>query len=315
MSGAAFLRALGRVLAGSLLLLALAALFAWWLFPGDFVRQLPERALNRALPRWQWQVGAARWRWPGWLELRQIRAQGHGGGDLIVERLSLQPEWSSFLRGRQWRLAFAAELAGGTVTGRASAHGDSALSCSAEVQSLDLAGQPWLGRMLGRELKGRLSGTLAAQFEMRSGLLSALEGRLSAQDGAIPLRHPVLGHEVLPYARISTRLRQDGRQLVLTSGTLESPLGQGSFAGAVTLAWPAAASRISMQGQLKARPELFARVREQPEWQVMRLEAGSRPLAVMLSGTLADPALAFSPLEPAPAAPASLQSEAQGTKP
>ena len=76
------------------------------------------------------------------------------------------------------------------MTGRASAHGDSALSCSAEVQSLDLAGQPWLGRMLGRELRGRLSGTLAAQFEMRSGLLSALEGRLSAQDGAIPLTRP-----------------------------------------------------------------------------------------------------------------------------
>lgn len=120
-----------------------------------------------------------------------------------------------------------------------------------------------------------------------------LQASLRIADGLIPLRKPVLEHEQLPFAHLSLQLAQEGQNLMLKNGKLDSPLCLGEFAGQVALARPMAASAVAGRGTLQARPALFEHVRDQQDLQALRLQAARGPLVAMLSGSLHDPALAF----------------------
>lgn len=314
-------------LGAGVLVLGLLIFFAWLLFPRDFVRQMPEKALNQALPQWHWQVGAVQYEPPLALQLAQLEARPRhvspqAALPIQIDRLTLQPDWLYLLRRQEWRGIFTAGLAGGTIDGELSLltdKGQQSLALAAEIDALNLAALPWLKQMLDREVQGRLSGKGEARLDVRSGMPADVQARFASFEvaaGVIPLRNPVLGHGQLPFSRLSLELEQQGQNLILKNGMLDSPLGKGEFAGQVRLARPMASSSISVRGVLQASPELFSHVRDQQELQALRLQAARGPLAVSLSGSLNDPALAFEreamPVNPpTPLSP----SEAQGSAP
>ena len=97
--------------------LALLLFFAWLLFPTDFVRHLPEKALSRVLPQWQWQIGSVHYGWPLALRLEQVEARSPGRGAepveaLFIDSLTFWPDLFLYMREQEWRGTFAAELAG-----------------------------------------------------------------------------------------------------------------------------------------------------------------------------------------------------------
>ena len=284
---------------GLLLALLLAALFAWQLFPRDFFGGLPERLLNRALPGYQWRVDAAQYAWPGVVRLKSVQATPPGLGESTrLDSLELRPDWQTILKTRQKQLAFTARLADGAIDGQialAEEGGVQTMRVSIVLDAVDLSALPWAAKSLGRNLRGRLSGALTAALDVQTGVLSKLRTNLTVRDGEIPLRNPVLGHERLPFAAVSVRIEQPegrGDALLLRDGALDSPLGQGNFAGTLALSRPLAATRIDISGTLQPGPELFTHVQDAPEFQALRLGLGGG-LRVTLSGTLADPALAF----------------------
>ncbi len=327
------LRFLFMALAGGILVLALLLFFAWLLFPRDFVRDVPEKALNRALPQFQWQVGTVRYDWPLALRLERVEAlssgQGTGGargtGDtgtaaaLFIDSLTLRPDLFFYLRERQWRGSFAAGLAGGTLQGQGTVqtvNEQQELAVSASLDALDLTALGWLSQMLERQVQGRLSGAIGTRLALRTAMPANLQARLRIADGTIPLRNPVLGHERLSFAHLSLQLAQEGRNLILKNGTLDSPLCLGEFAGQIALARPMAESAVSVRGTLQARPALFEHVRDRQDLQPLRLQAAQGPLVAMLSGTLHDPALAFERAALPPAnLPSSLPMPEQGAAP
>lgn len=292
---------------GLLLVFLLAALFAWQLFPKDFFAGLPERLLNRALPGYQWRVAVAHCAWPGVIRLEGLEATPPGISENIrLDSLELRPDWNTLLRSRRKQGSFTARLAGGVAAGRVILTGDAGIrtvNLSTELRDIELTALPWAARMLGRDVRGRINGALATTLDAPSGSVSGLRAELTAQDGEIPLRNPVLGHERLPFAAVSARFEQaagQGGALRLLDGTLQSPLGRGNFAGTLSPARPLAAARIDISGILRPGPELFAHVQDEPEFQALRLGLGGGNLSVTLSGTLADPALAFGPAPKAP---------------
>ncbi|NLZ16247.1 MAG: type II secretion system protein GspN [Desulfobulbaceae bacterium] len=299
-------------LGASVFILALLIFFAWLLFPRDFVRQVPEKVLNRTLPQWQWQVDAVQYEPPLALRLAQLEARPRNVGfqsalPVQIDSLILQPDWFYLLRKQEWRGSFAAGLADGVIDGKLSLHTDKGqqdLVLATEFDALNLAALPWLKQMLDREVQGRLSGRGEARLGLQSGTPADVQARLEMAAGVIPLRNPVLGHGQLPFTRLSLKLEQQGQNLILKNGILDSPLGKGEFTGQVALVRPLASSSIAVRGVLQAGPELFSHVRDQQDLQGFRLQAARGPLAVSLSGSLKDPALAFErgalPVNPAP---------------
>lgn len=321
------LRFLFMALAGGILVSALLFFFAWLLFPRDFVRDVPEKALNRALPQFQWQVGAVHYHRPLALRLERVEARPSGRSTgatdkaavLFIDSLTLRPDLFLYLRERQWRGSFIAELAGGTLQGQGTmqtVNEQQELAVSASMETLNLATLGSLSQMLERQVQGRLSGTIDTRLALKNAMPTDLQASLRIADGTIPLRNPVLGHEQLPFAHLSVLIAQEGRNLMLKNGKLDSPLGLGEFTGQVVPARSMAESLVSVQGTLQARPELFQHVRDQQDLQALRLQAAQGLLVVMLSGTLHDPALAFERAALPPAEfPPSLPKLEQGAAP
>ena len=251
------------------------------------------------MPQWQWQVGAVQYAPPLGLRLEELEARAgnqSAAKALQVQSLTVQPDWLHLLRTRQWRADLLGNVAGGTISGRATLLREAdhqAVDFSATVEALNLAAFSPFRQMLDREVRGILSGKVEGQFKRRNALPAELRATITITNGDIPLRKPVLQHEHLPFSELRVQLEQKGQSLELQEGTLQSPLGFGHYKGTVTLARPLSASSIAVQGMLQARPELYQHVRDQEALQALRLQTAQKPLAVSLSGTLADPALAF----------------------
>ena len=295
------LRILVMLSGGVIMALALLLFFAWLLFPTDFVRHLPEKALSRVLPQWQWQIGSVHYGWPLALRLEQVEARSPGRGAepveaLFIDSLTFWPDLFLYMREQEWRGTFAAELAGGALHGNGALQTDNnrqELVVSASFDAVNLTALGWLAQVLERQVQGRLSGTVDARLALQSLAPADLQASLQVADGTLPLRNPVLEHERLPFTKLILQLEQKGQSLFVKNGILDSPLCTGEFAGVVELARPVATSVVSVRGAIQAQPELFAHVRDQKELQALRLQAAQGPFLVMLSGTMHDPALAF----------------------
>lgn len=288
-------------LAALLLTLVLLVSFAWLLFPRDFARQLPGKALAGVWPQWQWRVEAVHFELPLALRLEGIEATPRAtpaAAPVQVERLVLRPDLLASFRQRQWQGGFQAQLAGGTITGEGTiqaAAGQYHIRATATAAAIDLAALGWLRQLLDRQLRGLLSGTVQARLVLPAGMVEELQARFHAVDGEIPLRRPILGHRLLPFSELSFDLEQEeGQRLALQQGSLHSPLGESRFRGQVHLSQPLAASPFELRALVQARPELYRHVRPS---EAAAADSGGQSLPqrlhVLLSGTLADPAFAF----------------------
>ncbi len=288
-------------LAALLLALVLLVFFAWLLFPRDFARQLPEKALTGVWPQWRWQVGAVHFELPLALRLEGIEATSRASpaaAPVQVERLVLRPDLFASFRQRQWQGSFHAQLAGGTITGAGTiqaAAGQYHIRATATAAAIDLAALGWLRQPLSRQLQGQLSGTARAHLVLPDGPVEELKAKLRAVDGEIALRRPVLGHRLLPFSELRFDLEQEeGQRLALQQGSLHSPLGDARFRGQVHLGQPLAASPFELRALVQAKPELYRHVRSsEAAAAVSGGQSLPRQLHVLLSGTLADPAFAF----------------------
>lgn len=285
---------------GVLVACVLLLFFAWLLFPRDFARRLPERALAAAWPQWQWQVGAVRLDFPPAVRLERIEARlraNPAAVPLRVESLVIRPDLSAALRKGQWRGSFRAGFAGGTLAGEGellSTGTTRALHAHATITALDLAQLDWLWQPLDRRVRGQLSGTVQARLALPEGGIEALQAQLRADDGEISLRQAVLGHGLLSFTELSLDLGQEsGQSPLLMQGRLRSALGEGSYRGEVRPAQPFSASTLELRARIQATPELYRHVRPPQAPAPPGSQALPQQVHVLLSGTLADPALAF----------------------
>lgn len=275
--------------------------FAWLLFPRDFVRRLPERALAAAWPQWQWQVGATRLDFfPPAVRLERIEARFRANPATVplrVESLVIRPDLSVALRKGQWRGSFRAGFAGGTLAGEGellTTGTTRALHAHTIITALDLAQLDWLWQPLDRRVRGQLSGTVQARLALPEGGINALQAQLRADDGEISLRQAVLGHGLLPFTELSLDLGQEaGQSPLLIQGRLRSALGEGSYRGQVRLARSFSVSSLELRAQIQATPELYRHVHPPQVPAPPGSQVLPQQVHVLLSGTLADPALAF----------------------
>ncbi len=311
-TGTRLLRALLFGLGACFALIALFLFFAWLLFPRELVRQLPEKVLNTALPGWQWQVGGVFYEPPLAFRLEQVEGRatsttygklyGKPGEPIRLESLVLRPDPLAFFRQRELRSHFTLHMAQGTMTGNSLVRldeGQRSIDLSATLDSLNLAELGWLRQGLDRQVQGILSGTAQGRI-VQGGVLEDLHAAVHVADGELPLRRSIQGHERLPFTGLLLRLEQNGQNIAVKNGSLQSPLCTCEFQGAVQFVQPLLAnftsSRLDVRGTVYPKPALYAELRSEQE--VQMIEAYKEHPArdafyVVLSGSLADPALAF----------------------
>ncbi|MGI6639245.1 MAG: type II secretion system protein GspN [Desulfobulbus sp.] len=311
-TGTRLLRALLFGLGACFALIGLLLFFAWLLFPRELVRQLPEKVLNTALPGWQWQIGGFFYEPPLALRLEQVEGRasstvygklyGKTSEPIQLESLVLRPDPLAFFQQRELRGHFTLHMAQGTMTGNSLVRfdeGQRSIDLSATLDSLNLVELGWLRQGLDRQVQGILSGTVQARI-VQGGVLENLHAAVHVADGELPLRRSIQGHERLPFTSLLLRLEQDGQNIAVENGSLQSPLCTCDFQGVVQFIQPLLAnltsSRLDVRGTVHPKPALYAQLRSEQEVQMIeayREHPARDAFHVVLSGSLADPALAF----------------------
>jgi len=288
---------------GYLLYAVAALLFMLWLqFPAAAVKAKAESELNRLAPGLRWQIGSVGLALPADIRFSRITVsgEGEGGPPLVIEFLSLRPDFAAWKktgsRSALWRL----RLLGGDGSGRLGLNqARSGLDYSGELHGiqLDNAGLKKFLETFGRTLSGSLSASFSGRQDVRLGLFAELKGEVKVEKGAVSLQEPVLGMEQLTFDRLRGQVKSQGGTLLLEGGKLESKLLEADFSGSVRLAQPAASSSVRLKGGLSPRPEFLAKLGGGPlAASLLKSRLQEDRLPFTITGPLSEPGIVFSGL-------------------
>lgn len=286
----------GMTLAYALYTLAVTAMLLWYLFPANTVRDWLRFRLHRATPGLEWRIGQLGLALPGRLVLSDVRisrGQGPKGTLLTLSRVSMGPDVMAMLHNRQVRGLLHVGLASGSVDAKLAPRGAGRVEVQGQVRGIRLEQLKGLQAGLGRKMRGTLSGTFHGRIDLDNPRQGRMQADLLLEQGELAFRRPVLGLDRLPFGRIGTSVVMDRGKVRLEKGRVESRLLRGDFHGSLVPGRDLAASAIRVQGTVRPRPELFARLGSNTMSRLVRSRLKKGALAFTVSGTLAEPGILF----------------------
>jgi type II secretion system protein N len=202
----------------------------------------------------------------------------------------MSPDLSTLLQEKK-QLRFQARLADGSITGRVSMTGTAASgpvqaeADLSEIQLDQLDAIKTLDRFgLSGSLKGRINydGSRAP-----AGMANAL---LTVTKLSITLNAPFFGITDFVMDQTNADFSVSGGILRLKSLTFDGPMLEGKISGTIELRNPIEQSRLSLTGNAKPRPELFARLQETiPQGVVNTRTLESRGVSFRVRGSIDSP--------------------------
>ena len=215
----------------------------------------------------------------------------HNGNKLVhVDHARLSPALSTIFN-EQKRFDCNAALAKGTLEGRVFMNGTGPtrrLRAEADLSSIRLEQIDALKSITRFTLAGPLNGRLAhdgarAPFGKANGLLTV-------PGLTITLKPAVFGIAQLIMDQTEADFSLTGQTLRIKAFTFNGPLMEGKISGRIEIENPFDHSRLRLNGNIKPRPELFARLQDTiPQGIVNPRTLGTRGLNFRVFGTIDNP--------------------------
>lgn len=274
--------------------LVAAVIALWLLFPARNVQQYLMHALERLAPGTQWQVGRVELRLP--LILRVQEVVGSLGNTeappVQIDQLEIWPDWNASLREHTLWVNYQLRLGPGALRGRISRQ-EQRYRFYGKAQGLQLESVALLARLLGRKLQGRISAVYEGSLCPATQGASSWKVQATLENGRLSLLRPLLHHTEVVFTQASMLLRGQGREITISEGRLDSPLGKGWFNGRLRMMPDPLQSQLKLRGGFSPQPAFFAGLENTVALQSVRLELQDKPLPVSLSGTLLHPGVHF----------------------
>ena len=286
----------GMSLGYALYTAVVTAVLLWYLFPASTVRDWLRFRLHKAVPGVEWKIGSLGLALPGRLEMRNVRLNSSKQPKtelLALNRVALGPDIAGLIQERKMRGLVHLTLASGSIDSLLSADVPGSLDVEGQVQDVRVEELQGVQAVLGRKISGTLSGTFRGRVDLQDPGKSMIRADLLLAQGELTFRKPVLGLDRLPFARLGTSLSTKRKQFRLEKGSVGSRLLQGEFHGTIIPGSDLAGSAIRVEGVVRPRPELFARLGSSRMVRFVRSRLRKGALAFSVSGSLAEPGILF----------------------
>jgi type II secretion system protein N len=271
--------------------LAAVVFFLYVLFPERAVRTYLENRLAAIDPQLELTIGTIRPSIPPGLDMRELTIAQDDQRLIRVDSVRVRPELMS-LWTSDTQLRFQAQLAGGSVTGRATAAGGGTGGLSqmeADLADIRIEEIDAVKRIERFTPIGILKGHIT-QGEGRSA--DQINGLLTTSDLRINLAQPLFGIADIQVATSNTEFTMAGGTLRIKSLTFDGPMVEGRIGGTIDIRYPMAQSRLNLTGNAKPQPNLFARLQETvPQGLLNPRTLGTRGLTFRVRGSLGSPDL------------------------
>lgn len=246
------------------LLFALLAVlvFLYLLFPDEAVKTVMDNRLAAIDPSLTLTTEAIRPALPLAVNMIGMDLKRNGFKMIHFDQAWLAPALSTLFKAQK-RFAWKATLGGGVVEGRLFTEGNGPsgkLRMEAELSSIRLEQIEALKSLPQFTLSGPLSGRLTHDGARAPG--GQANGLLTAPGLRITLKTPVFGIAELSMDQTEADFSINGQTLRLKALTFDGPLMEGSINGRIEIENPFGRSRLSLNGNVKPRPELFAQLQD-----------------------------------------------------
>ena len=264
-------------------LFALAALgaFLYLRFPGREMARFFASSLSELNPRAVLLIDAVKPAFPPGLNLEKIvlRTGDQPAPLFQAETMTVHPEYLSLLKG-QTILLMTAKGYGGTMKGRIDSDHFLSLpepvNARVELDGIDIGRSAYLKEQLGRQITGKLKGTL--NF---SGSMKDIRGGSGVMDftllnGSYPLQESLMGIDRLDFRSIDAQLNLKNGVLTVSRLKLAGDRVSGSLSGDIALnRQDIKASPLSLTGSFEMAGQ------------------GGQRISLSLGGTIGNPAVKF----------------------
>jgi len=292
--GSGWFRGLGYFLYA----LVASVIALWLLFPAQNLQRYLTRGLENFAPGFTWQVERVELQLPLILSVRGV--DGYWGEksqtpSLKVDQLEIWPDWEASLSEQTLWLKYRLRLGGGVLQGSICRE-KGRYRLNGKAQALKLESVPLLASQLGRKLQGTISAIYEGSVCPGTQIECAWKVQGTLEHGRLALARPLLHHTELPFDQVRMLLRGTGREISVTEGKLDSPLGKGWFNGTLMVMADPLQSQLKLRGGFYPQAAFFKGFENTVALQSVRLELGANPLPFSLSGTLLRPGIHFESL-------------------
>ena len=264
--------------------------FLYLLFPEEAVKAFVDDRLTGIDPSLSITADTIRPGFPLAVNFTNLDLKRHGEKMIRVDHARLSPALSTLFK-EQKRLEWSAALAKGTVDGRLFMEGNVSsgrLRAEADLSSIRLEHIEALNALSRFTLAGPLNGRLT--HDGARAPLGQANGLLTSPGLTITLKTPVFGIAELTMDQTEADFSLAGQTLHIKAFTFNGPLMEGKISGKIDIEDPFDRSRLRLNGNVKPRPELFARLQDAlPQGIVNPRTLGTRGVNFRVFGTIDNP--------------------------
>ncbi len=202
----------------------------------------------------------------------------------------VSPDLTTLLKDKK-QVRFQARLADGTINGRATMEGggpSEPLRVEAEFSEIRLGQLDALKANAPFTLSGSLKGRMTHDGSRTPA--GTTSGLLTVSGLQITLKADLFGITDLVMDQTDAEFSVSGQNLRLKTLTFNGPMMEGKITGTIELKDPFEQSRLNLTGNVKPRPELFARLQDTiPQGIVNNRTLGARGLTFRVRGSIVNP--------------------------
>jgi type II secretion system protein N len=286
---------LGYVLYGVILTLALLYLR----FPSHAVEEYVQAMGAGASPPLAVSVDRIAPSIPFGLKFLKTRVSVRNAPDrpiLRADRLSIKPSLLSFLGGKSDYAFYCAAYKGKASGSISLRQGEKPPSIDTEIEltNVDLGEYTYLQALVGRTVKGTLSGTIVYDGQYRPVLNGSGKATLSMSEGVVELAEPFLTLTAIDFDELETDMVLNNRTIEVQRLAFKGKQLQGTLSGTITLREALTDSVLSLTGTIEPFAALFQSAEGVDETVAFlrgRLNKGT--FTFMIKGTLGQPEIQF----------------------
>ena len=286
---------LGYILYG----LVLTAALLYLRFPSDAVEHYFRAKGESATPPLKLSVDSIGPVIPFGLQFVKARVSLRDSPNSLIlkaDRLSLRPSLLSLLGGKpdySFRLAAYKGDTSGNIRLRQDGK-TASVDAEIELKNVDLGEYTYLQKLIGRTVKGTLSGTIEYKGQYRPMLDGSGEANLSLSEGMVELTEPFLTLTSIDFDELEIDMVLNKQKINVRRLEFKGRQLQGKLSGTITLRKALAESVLSLSGTIEPFAALFESAEGTQETVAFlreRLDQGT--FSFMIEGTLGQPKIKF----------------------